>query len=268
MSETPEAARPTTMGQPNFKCEKCGRGLGASRASVDAPWVPARCFYCESKLAAKAAAERRKLGHVVLGVDLDKVLAVYRKSPPFVGNLGHVKLEVGHRAEGGTCGRAWTRQRRMRVAVGPGATPARVLEVLVHEMCHLACPPREQHGERFRLTLRRAARELWGIEVPLVAGKNRGEEKNAAYAMDRLITAELEKKIAAGGVELFPTSKEEAAKRTRAEASKLLVEKRAAHAVRMWWRWERKAKAAQRAMKRWRAKVRYYERAAARRGGA
>lgn len=255
---------------PHFQCKDCGRPVGSSRTSVLAPWVPGECHWCVylPKMR-KDVARRRALGHVVSGVDLDKALAAYRKIPPFVGNLGHVKLTVGHRAEGRFSGHAKVRRRMIRVAYGPSATKAEVLEVLVHEMVHLACPRREGHGERFRLTLRRAARELWGVEVPLLKSSERGHEKNAGYAMDRLVVAELEKKIAEGAVDLFaPDPKEEAAKPSRAEVSKKLVEKRAARAVKMLVRAERNAKAAQRALTRWRTKVRYYERVAARRGGA
>ena len=136
-----------------------------------------------------------------------------------------------------------------------------MLEVLVHEMVHLACPKREHHGERFKLTLRRAARELWGIEVPVVQGKDRGDEHNAAYAMDRLIMKALEGLIAEGKVETFPY--EPKAVPRRSERMQALVEKRAAHAARMLARAEKRSKAAQRALTRWRTKVRYYERKAA-----
>jgi hypothetical protein len=197
----------------------------------------------------------------VAGVDLDRALAAYRKLPPFVGNLGTVRLEVAHRAAHGTRGTAWTVQRRLRVAAGPDATPERVLEVLVHEMCHLACPRREGHGERFRLTFRRACRELWGINVPLDAPARQG---CVAYGMGEIATVALKEKLARGEVEVFaPALAPQAPKPTRAERSAALVEKRAAHAARMLARAEKRSKAAQRALTKWREKVRYYERVAA-----
>ena len=216
----------------------------------------------------RSAAERRKLGNVAAGVDIDKAFAAYRKLPPFAGNLGrHVTIVVGHRAEARWSGHAATYRRKIRIAFGPSATKAEVLEVLVHEMCHLACPKREHHGERFKLTLRRAARELWGIEIPIAQGKDRGDEHNAAYAMDRLIMTALEGLVAEGKVETFPHEPKTApSKPTRAQRSTALVEKRAAHAVRMLTRAEKRAQSAQRTLAKWREKVRYYERQAARKG--
>lgn len=246
----------------DFRCEVCHASVGAERAGIDEPWTPQKCFRCESKKAAKDAAARRKLGAVAAGIDIKKALAAYRKFPPFVGNLGHLKLRVGHRAESKYSGHAKTYRREIRVAYGPSATKAEVLEVLMHEMVHLACPRREAHGERFKLTLRRAARELWGIEVPVVQGKDRGDEHNAAYAMDRLIMAALEGLIAVGKVETFPY--EPAPPKPKAvRPPGLLVERRAAHAVRMFARAEKRAQAAQRTLTKWRQKVRYYERVAA-----
>ncbi len=226
---------------------------------------PTECLRCWEKTRRREAAKRRReTPNVAAGVDILRAFEAYRKHPPFVGNLGHVKIEVGHRSSGSYSGRAWTRRRRMRVAFGPGATKAAVLEVLVHEMCHLACPPREAHGERFRLTLRRAARELWGIEVPLLSGKNRAEEKNAAYKMDRLIMAELEARVAAGAVETFDFVAPE--KSSRAERNNKLVEKRAAHAVKMLAQYERKLKLVRTLHRKWKAKVQRYERIAAKKG--
>lgn len=225
-------------------------------------------FTEQQKARAKDASNRRKLGSVVSGIDLSLAFAAYRKHPPFVGNLGrHVKLVVGHRAEARWSGHAAVYRRKIRVAFGPSATKAEVLEVLMHEMVHLACPRRENHGERFRLSLRRAAKELWGIEVPLLKPSERGAEINAAYAMDRLIMAELEKKIAEGAVELFPPiPKTETPRLSRAELAAKTVERRALHAIKMEARAEKRAKSAQRILAKWRAKVRYYEKRAASKG--
>jgi len=244
---------------PDFR-SPWGHRVGAQKK--DGVWSPQeRCFVCETKRLTKEAAQRRKLGAVAAGVDIKKAFEAYRKLPPFVGNLGHVKLEVGHRAEARWSGHAATYRRKIRVAYGPSATKAEVLEVLMHEMVHLACPRREGHGERFKLTLRRAARELWGIEVPIIQGKDRGDEHNAAYAMDRLIMAAIEGLIAEGKIETFPYEP----KLTTKKAPVNLVEKRAAHAVKMLSRAEKRAKAAQRTLTKWRTKVRYYEKQAAKR---
>lgn len=248
---------------PDFRCPTCGRSVGSSRAGGDAPWEPADCYGCVTLPAQRrAVAARRKLGHVVAGVDLDRALAAYRKLPPFKGNLGTVRLEVAHRMELGTRGTARPRQRRLRVAAGPDVTPERVLEVLVHEMCHLAVPHDVQHGERFRRVFKRACLELWGIDVPLDPPARGGV---IAYGMSDLATAALREKIARGEAELFPpTPKTEAPKPSRAELAAKVVERRAAHAVKMLVRAEKRTKAAQKALTKWREKVRYYERQAAR----
>lgn len=222
---------------------------------------------CGQKAARKDAQARRKLGHVVAGIDLRKALAFYRTKEPFIGRLGrHVKLTVGHRAEARWSGHAKTYSRAIRVAFGPHVTAAEVLEVLVHEMCHLACPPKEHHGERFRLTLRRAARELWGVEVPPLSGSERGDRTNAAYAMDDLIMKKLNERLARGELDLSPFMPDAPAPKDPKAARASLVEKRATHAVRMLVRAERREEAAKRVAAKWRAKVRYYEKVAAKRG--
>lgn len=55
--------------------------------------------------------------------------------------------------------------------------------LLLHELCHVAAPPKEQHGERFATLLVEGARELWGIHL---VGIHR-----ATYDLDR----ELEEKL-------------------------------------------------------------------------
>jgi hypothetical protein len=222
------------------------------------------CYYCDILPAKRrAAAQRRARGHVVAGVDLDKALAAYRKLPPFKGNLGAIKLRVAHRTAGGTRGTAWPVRRRFRIAAGPDATPERVLEVLVHEMCHLAVPRDTHHGERFRLVFRRACRELWGIDLPRDPPASQG---CIAYGMGEIATKALKEKIASGEIDLFPSAPTVSpTKPSRAELAAKVVEKRAAHAFKMMARAEKRSKAAQRALTKWREKVRYYERQAARR---
>lgn len=257
---------------PEFHCAK-GHRLGAerdTREDPNAPWKAVLpCWRCREMKLQKDARERRKRGHVVAGVDVNRAFTLYRVFPPFACNIGrHVKLTVGHRAEARWSGHAKPYSRAIRVAYGPDATAADVLEILVHEMCHLVCPPREAHGERFRLVLRRAARELWGIEVPLLKSSERGSEPNAAYAMDRIILDELNARLARGELDLLPfTPGPTAAKPDRVVVLQALVEKRALHAVKMLARAEKKAKAAQRVLTKWRTKARYYEKVAAKKSG-
>lgn len=251
--------------RPAFECEKCKRPVGAKREGETAPWEPASCYWCAQDEQRRDAARRRKLGHVAAGIDLDKALAAYRKHRPFKGNLGRVELQVAHRSERGTRGTAWINSRRIRIAVGPNATPERVLEVLVHEMCHLACPQDTHHGERFRRVFQRACRELWGIEVPLDAEPRQG---NISYGMGDLVTAELHEKIHLDEIDLEPFAPDAPKKKiTRAEATAKLVEKREAHALKMHKKALTRLKRAKTAEAKWRKKVAYYERKAAKAGG-
>jgi hypothetical protein len=79
-------------------------------------------------------------------------------------------------------GRAWT-SGRMVLTVGAGADSHEVLEVLLHELCHIA-QPHEHHGTRFRVTLCRAARELFGTTV-------HPNDHREAYGLDRLIVEQM-----------------------------------------------------------------------------
>lgn len=263
-SPTPRQGRQTGADVTrSFVCPKCGRPVGAYKRSSEHDWEPQACFWCRRKDQERDAARRRKLGHVIAGVDLDKAFAAYKKLPPFKGRLGRrkIKLEVGHRMEGGVGGRAWPHQRRIRVSAGPNATPERVLEVLVHEMVHLACP-NHHHDKRFRRTLRRAFIELWSIDVPLDATTSLGL---IAYGIDDLAAEALAEKIAHGDVDTFPPDpKPEAPTKTnRAEIMTKVVEKRETHALTMHRKALTRLKRAKTLEEKWRKKVRYYERQAA-----
>ncbi len=258
MSRLPQAS--------DFRCEECNRRVGAHKDGQEHDWEPNECHWCVTLPAQRRdTARRRALGHVVAGVDLDKALASYRMLAPFRGNLGKVRLQVGHCMEGGTRGTAFMRQRRIRVAAGPDTTPERVLEVLVHEMVHLACP-NHHHGERFRRVFKRACLELWGIDVPLDAKPSMG---NISYGMGEIATAKLRGKMARGEIELFPPDpKVEEPKRGRAEVMANVVEKRAAHAMSMHTRALTRLKRSKTIEAKWRKKVRYYERQAAKKGSS
>jgi hypothetical protein len=95
-------------------------------------------------------------------------------------------------------GHHWPNQDRITVTLGPMATRARVSELLLHELCHAACPTergapgkngRRQrifHGRTFREWLVRAANEAYGLDIsPTAAGRS-------AYKLDALIIAALE----------------------------------------------------------------------------
>lgn len=251
------------LGAPDFRCEKCKRPVGARRLSLEHDWERQRCYWCVTVPALRRdVARRRALGHVVAGIDLDKALAAYKKLAPFKGSLGRRKivLQVAHRMEGGTRGTAFMRERRIRIAPGPDATPERVLEVLAHEMVHLACP-NHHHDERFRRVFRRACLELWGIEVSIDAEPSMGV---VAYGMGQIATEKLREKIAQGVIELFPPDpKAEEPKLSRSARMAQIVDKRAAHAMTMHRRALKRLKRSKTIEAKWRKKARYYERQAA-----
>ena len=84
--------------------------------------------------------------------------------------------------------------------------------------------------------------------------------------MGDIAATALKEKITRGEIELFPPDpRAEAPKPSRSELAAKLIEKRAAHAVKMMGRAEKRSKAAQRTLTKWREKVRYYERKAAHR---
>jgi hypothetical protein len=258
-----EGAKSTLVEAPDFKCPK-GHPLGARRKSLDHDWEPDPCYWCVTLPAKRRdVARRRALGHVVAGVDLDKALAAYKQMPPFKGNLGRRKitLEVGHRMDGSVGGRAWLRQRRIRVAAGPDATPERALEVLVHELVHLACP-NHHHDERFRRVFRRACLEIWGIEVPIDA---KPFMRNISYGMGEVAAKLLGKKIDREEIDTFPPDPKPKTP-SRAAAMAEVVEKRAAHALAMHKKAATRLKRAKTLESKWRKKVAYYERQAAKKG--
>lgn len=177
-----------------------------------------------------------------------------------------LRVDVGHRVErGDASGHASPSEFKIRVAAGPCLDDAKtqlqasVLEVILHELCHIAAPARAHHNETFRRILQRAAREAWAIDVPI--DLDRGDNDNRAYAMGHRITNELKKLIESGTVELFKARSKQAPSRTELAAT--LVRKRAEHATKMLARAERRLKLAKTLHKRWAEKLCYYERRAA-----
>lgn len=258
---------------PGFTCTDCGRGLGARRPSVSEPWSPQPCRWCERKKLAREAAQRRRANPRVLGgVDVDEAVEHLRRVEPLKSLLPRrrIRVDVGHtthRGDGGCGGRAFISKTRprMRVYGGADVVPERVLEVVLHELCHLALPAGVSHGERFRRTFARAVREAWGIEVP-VDGDREGYA-NYSYRMGWLVIEQLRGLIASGSVNIYPPEPAQP-KPSRAERNAQLIEKRAAHAAKMLAAAERKLKLAKTVHARWRTKVSYYERVAAKRGGS
>lgn len=214
------------------------------------------------------AARRRKRPFVAEGIDVRATFEAYKKAPVFAGRVKRrTKLEVKHRSGEGTSGQGGAKL--VRLTVGYDSDEAEVLVTLVHEMVHACLPANVYHGERFRLTYARAARELWGMELPLDAEPDRGK---IAYGMDAVAEKRIREWQRSGlTLEAFGAvlaSYEEAGAPAPKRAPRVpLVEKRAAHAARMLARAEKRLTNAERTAAKWRAKVRYYERATARKRG-
>lgn len=220
----------------------------------------------------KAAAARRCRPTIAAGVDLLLALAWMRRLP-CLRHVGKVKLVVAHSAYRHSRGTAYLRQRQVRLRIGSEATAAYTLELLLHELVHLALPPKTHHGESFRRLLRVAAREAWGIDVSIDQAPMMGV---VAYGMDDVIRRALDGLLVLdpSRVDTFPPTPsptDTTPAPSRAERLAEVVERRARHAEKMLARAERRSKLAQKALIKWRQKARYYERVAAKRatgGGA
>lgn len=160
--------------------------------------------------------------------------------------------------------------RRITVRLSEDATVERAAELVLHELVHCACPPREHHGELFCRRLIAAAREAFGLPLDTaeLLALPAGIQGKRAYAID---TAIIEAMQAAGvGARLredvatrfepppAETCEEVAARRAAAAAARIVT--REAHARAMLAAWERKLAGAKRIAQKWRSKVRYYER--------
>lgn len=235
------------------------------------------CVFRERKAEKRreAAKRRRESPRAIASVDVDEAVKRLREVPVLRETLGkrRVKVDVTHRARGCCGGQAFqvsVKSRRFpryagRVYVygGPEATPQRVLEVVIHELCHLATPGCS-HNERFRRVFQRAVLEAWGIAVSI--DLERGHHENASYAMGEVVTAKLSEMIQGGVLDVSVFAPRPVAKKSRTERANETVEKRATHALKMLSQAEQRLKIAKIVHKRWATKVRYYERAAARRG--
>lgn len=268
-------------------CPKCGATLIRILSGGD---VETFCLRCRQRAAAK---RRRESPRALAGVDVDRAVAKLRTVPVLFEALGkrRIEVEVGHRAEGGCGGharsffvpeidvsqllpeslkrflrrkrRARTYAGRVRLYGGPSTTPERVLEVVIHELCHLATP-RHGHDERFRRVFQRAVREAWDIDVPIDV--DRGPHDNVSYKMGEIIVDQLKEMNAAGRLILDGFESLPAVKKPRVELAQERVEKRAAHAVAMLRKAEKKLALAKTVRARWAKRVSYYERQAAKRG--
>jgi hypothetical protein len=178
------------------------------------------------------------------------------------------------------CGRAFTGRGRIVVSVGPSCDIERAAEVLLHELVHMTCPLRENHGEIFRRRLIACAREAFGLSLDTAAllALGPGKHTKRAYAIDdAIIEVMLKEKIGdklrqdvTVKFEAPPPETEEQIQDRRASARAARAVAKEEHARAKLAAWQKAVKTAQRHVTKWRAKVRYYEKrqlqAAARKG--
>jgi len=191
-------------------------------------------------------------------VEQVKALPVFKDCPVSIAKtevrIVYSAFSSGGRAHG---------NRLARIRVSPSTPLVWLLETIVHELVHCALPRRVSHNERFRRTLARAAKELWGIEVDPNPKNENG--KTLCYALDSEIERALHAALDAGTLVYpkrdVPTEKaREAQNKATREAR---IEQRAAHAARMLARAETRLKRAKTLERKWRLKVQRYERIAA-----
>ena len=211
----------------------------------------------------RVARARRRLIREWLPLDIPAFVKQVKALPVFQDcpcSIAKTKVEISYTAFA-TGGRAHG-ARLARIRISPSASLAWGLETIVHELVHCALPSRTHHNERFRRTLARAAKELWGVELDPNPTNERG--RVLCYALDHRLDAWLETALKAGleyPKRAFATDEDRASEKKAATAAR--VEQRAAHAARMLARAETRLKRAKALEKRWRVKVMRYERIAA-----
>jgi hypothetical protein len=211
----------------------------------------------------RVARDRRDFVRAWLPLDIPAFVAQVKALPVFKDcprSIARTKVEIVYTAFQ-TGGRAHG-DRLARIRVSPSASLAWVISTIVHELVHCALPARTGHNERFRRTLARAARELWGFELDPNPVNERG--RVLTYALDHKLDALLDKALGEGlsyPLREVP-AEEDVAVRRRAE-SDARVAQRAAHATRMLARAATRLKRAKTLEQKWRLKVQRYERIAA-----
>jgi hypothetical protein len=131
--------------------------------------------------------KRRRAGYYeVAGIDLEREMARLCALEVFGGSDGPLakhppRLDVRRpsRRPRRNLGFAVPDERRISVTAYPGIRPGDALETLLHELVHIALGRHEGgwHGRRFRLALKAAMREAYGI-----AGVAARASTHGAYA--------------------------------------------------------------------------------------
>jgi hypothetical protein len=212
----------------------------------------------DQALRQKCAAARRLTPFVFQLVDLKAEARKYCR----VLGISVPSMKIRHGAGYGVSGRAWTRSRRIVLTIGYNCDVHSVLEVLLHELVHVAST--HHHNDQFCALLVRTARTLWGVQVD---GWTRAQavDGKRAYGIDELIRAELKVKLEEG--QITPCQVRIKAPRTAQEPAPApvvsLVERRQARALKNLERAQADMRKVQKRLSKWKDKVRYYERRAA-----
>jgi hypothetical protein len=114
-------------------------------------------------------------------------------------------IKLRRRVSRGTCGRAYFGERRVVLSIGPDCDTAKLWELVLHELAHIAAPePGEPHGFGFARMMSRGAVVLWDFGLPIERG----------YGPSRLLERRLRDRFRAAG-----TLVERAVDPPRAEAA-------------------------------------------------
>lgn len=144
-----------------------------------------------SSLTQKDAATRRKTPTLYRGVDLEKEALRYCQHFGFKRN---VELRVKHSSKlGNTHGYQWTMVTTL--TIGPYEKLPRVLQMLLHEICHVNLM---DHSSAFIERMVFAARDIWGINIDGWQDVRQGHQECLAYAIDAFVEERLKQRIEAG----------------------------------------------------------------------
>lgn len=86
----------------------------------------------------------------------------------------------------------------IKLNVGCRCPAWKIEALLLHELCHVAAPASEHHGDRFATLLVEGARELWGIRLETI--------HQGTYDLDRELEKKLEAHLAANHEEKEETT--------------------------------------------------------------
>jgi hypothetical protein len=128
--------------------------------------------------------ERRPDGYyLVAGVDLAREMARLCELPVFggangelAGSMPTLRVRRASARPRRNLGFAVPAERRISVTAYPGIRPGDALEVLLHELVHIAVGRRGRswHGQLFRRTMSKAMYQAYGIRPSAVNGSTHG----------------------------------------------------------------------------------------------